>query len=1327
NQFVADDTLEDYALRYVPSKFRKWSELLIANTALGGISFLALEAIGASIVINYGFSNALWAILVVGLIIFLTNLPIAYYAAKYNLDIDLLTRGAGFGYIGSTITSLIYASFTFIFFALEASIMAQALELYFHLPLVYGYIVCSLIIIPLVFFGVTFINKLEAWTQPLWLILLVMPFAFIYHKAPETFEQFLSFAGQSSSGANFDPLLFGAAATISFSLIVQIGEQVDYLRFMPDKGPHNQKRWWLSMLAAGPGWIILGVAKQLAGAFLAFLAITQGLSLSEAHQPTQMYLTAYGYVFSSPAVVLVVTVLFVVVSQIKINVTNAYAGSLAWSNFFSRLTHSHPGRVVWLVFNITIALLLMELNVFTALGSVLGLYANVAVAWIGALAADLMINKPLGLSPTYIEFRRSHLHHINPVGTGAMLIASVVSIAAFLGVFGAMPQAFSSFISLGLAITLVPIIALLTKSRFYLASRPIDETTHEHSACTVCGQYYAPQDTSFCPRYNDSICSLCCTLDARCEDECKPKKPIHHRLGVWLNKLKESGGTRFLFIFIFLSSIIGAAFAIAYMQHKIASVPPLTAGTLAQLEQSFLSIYFIILILLGMMVWWIVLTERSYHLTQNDLDAQNAQLQDEIIDHRAVEEQLAEKEERLSLAARHNGVGIWDLDPQTEKLIWDDSMFSLFHIQKESFSGAYDAWVSTLHPDDREYAERDLHAALSGEKTFDTDFRIIWPNGEVRNIKGIAKVFRDKAGNPIRMLGINADITEQRQAEDKLRLMAHYDLLTGLPNRALFIDRLHKAIAHSHRSKHQLAICYLDLDHFKPVNDNYGHDVGDQLLIEVAQRISSTIREEDTVSRQGGDEFVLLLNDITSFEQYKQTLERIQYAIAQPFIIDNHSHIISVSSGVTLYPSDNSDIGTLLRHADQAMYQSKQSGRGHYYLFNTKQEQAITIKYHQLDEIEQALANNEFQLYYQPKVNMESGKVFGAEALIRWIHPKNGLIPPLDFLPIIEGTELEIKVGNWVISQALQQLDAWQKQDIYLEVSVNIASHHLLSESFFTELDTVLSKHPSVDSKYLQLEILESSALGDLNAISTIIETCQSALGIKVALDDFGTGYSSLTHLRSLPVDTIKIDQSFVRDMLDDPNDFTIIDGVIGLSDSFNREIIAEGVETTEHGLMLLIMGCKNVQGYGIAKPMPASNFPQWLKNYTPNQEWLQCSNQQRTKKENKVKLFILITEHWKDIFINNIQSSPEELEHWPIMNSKHCPCGMWIKRAKQDQLFEEKGLNQLDQTYIALHAIAQAMHSQYLNGNVNNARKKLSKFQTAFDEMNQAVRSLER
>jgi len=581
---------------------------------------------------------------------------------------------------------------------------------------------------------------------------------------------------------------------------------------------------------------------------------------------------------------------------------------------------------------------------------------------------------------------------------------------------------------------------------------------------------------------------------------------------------------------------------------------------------------------------------------------------------------------------------------------------------------------------------------------------------------------KDDNENIVNYVGIFSDITNSKRQQEQLSHMAHYDVLTSLPNRALFIDRFHQAIAHSKRTKHQLAICFLDLDSFKPINDNYGHEVGDKLLIEVAKRITSCIREEDTVSRQGGDEFALLLNDMESATQYEQALDRIHHSLAQPYLINDHTHRITASSGATMYPADDGDIDTLLRHADQAMYQAKLAGKHRYHLFNPEEDKRAVQKHHQLDEIEQALVNNEFQLYYQPKVNMRTGEVFGAEALIRWFHPDKGLIPPLDFLPIIQDSELELKVGNWVINEALSQLEDWHKQDIRPEVSVNISSHHLLSERFFSELDTALAKHSTVDSQCLQLEILESSALGDLNAITTVIETCQTALGVKVALDDFGTGYSSLTHLRSLPVDTIKIDQTFVRDMIEDPSDFAIIDGVIGLADSFSRKVIAEGVETASHGLMLLLMGCEEAQGYGIAKPMPANEYPQWLHDYTPNQDWLNCGNKHRTTKENKVKLFRLVAESWESKFIENTQASPEEIEHWPIMNDNRCHCGYWIKREQQEQLFESGGLEQLKRAHESMHLIAQTMNQQYQDGDIDAAREGLSELQIAFSNMNNAL-----
>ena len=461
------------------------------------------------------------------------------------------------------------------------------------------------------------------------------------------------------------------------------------------------------------------------------------------------------------------------------------------------------------------------------------------------------------------------------------------------------------------------------------------------------------------------------------------------------------------------------------------------------------------------------------------------------------------------------------------------------------------------------------------------------------------------AGVTLHYVCLFSDITQSNQQQQKLEFMAHYDELTLLPNRTLLAERFTLAIAHSKQSGTQLAVCFLDMDNFKPVNDNYGHDIGDQLLIEVAQRIRISIRDDDTASRQGGDEFVLLLGDLESLEHCDAMLQRILYSLAQPYTLDRHIFTITVSIGVTLFPVDDADLDTLLRHADHSMYKAKLAGKNRYHLFNPEQNQQRIQQRHQLEELQQAFSNNEFSLYYQPKVNMKTGEVFGAEALIRRLHPEQGLIPPAEFLPIIEDTELEIVIGDWVISEALKRIVQWQNMGIFIEVSVNISSYHLHSPSFLSQLENNLAGHPGLNAKYLQLEILESSALGDLNAIRSILTICREKFGVNIALDDFGTGYSSLTHLRNLPAGTIKIDQSFVKNMLDDADDYAIIDGVLALAGSFNREVIAEGVETTEHGLMLLKMGCEAAQGYGIARPMPAAEMPNWLDNYIPNQQWL--------------------------------------------------------------------------------------------------------------------------
>ncbi|HKX96190.1 MAG TPA: hybrid sensor histidine kinase/response regulator, partial [Methylibium sp.] len=474
NSWVARESMEDYALRFTARSFRKWSPLRVANTALGGAaSFLILEAIGATLLVRYGFTNAALAILVTGLVIFLAGLPISVYAARHGVDMDLLTRGAGFGYIGSTITSLIYASFTFIFFALEAAVMAYALELAFDIPPAWGYLVCALVVIPLVTHGVTAIGRLQAWTLPLWIVLLVAPFVAVLHANPGLVAGLVAYPGATGTHGGFEWLAFGAATTVGIALITQMGEQADYLRFMPERTAANRGRWWAGVLIGGPGWVLPGVLKMLGGALLAYLAITLSVPVDRAVDPNQMYLAAYEMVFSHYGTAVAATALFVVISQLKINVTNAYAGSLAWSNFFSRLTHSHPGRVVWVVFNTLIALLLMELDVFAAMGEVLGLYANIAIAWMMAVVADLVVSKPLGWSPAGIEYRRAFLYDVNPVGVGAMGIASALSVAAHLGAFGAAAQAFSAAIALVTAFVAAPALAWATKGRYYLA-RPVE-------------------------------------------------------------------------------------------------------------------------------------------------------------------------------------------------------------------------------------------------------------------------------------------------------------------------------------------------------------------------------------------------------------------------------------------------------------------------------------------------------------------------------------------------------------------------------------------------------------------------------------------------------------------------------------------------------------------------------------------------------------------------------------------------------------------------------------------------------------------------------------
>jgi len=646
NTWVANQTMEDYALRFAPRSFRKWSEFQVASTAFGSTSFLVLEAIGGFLSIHYGFTNAFWAIVTVGIIIFLISFPISYYAARYNIDIDLLTRSAGFGYFGSTITSLIYASFTFTLFALEASIMSLAIQLYFQIPIVIAHIISAIIVIPLVTFGITTISRLQLWTQPIWLILLFIPYCAVIIKEPQAILTLNAYFGIAVSGQNFNWLLFGSAATIAFSMVAQIGEQVDFLRFMPEKNQHNRRRWWAVTIIAGPGWIVFGVARQLGGALLAHLALRQGVAAEHAHEPTQMYFIAYSNVIENPQWALAITTLFVVISQVKINVTNAYAGSLAWSNFFSRLTHSHPGRVIWLWFNVLIALLLMEFGVFGAPEKVLGLFSNVSIAWISAVGAELLINKPLGLSPKLIEFKRAYLPDLNPIGIISTLLASTISILAYLGVFGEYAQAFSAFISLILAFMLVPVIASFTHVRHYLArSRHFKHDTIPRQCC-ICENSFEHEDMAYCPAYQGSICSLCCSLDARCLDACKPGARLDDYLEKFANCCLPARIDlrtrlrliRFMLLFGFLTTLTTTFIGIIYYQDLLIAKPDHSSFHL--LSTNFIKVYSSLLLFIGLCTWWFILNDESRRVAHDETAKQTQLLLAEIEEHKKTDQKL---------------------------------------------------------------------------------------------------------------------------------------------------------------------------------------------------------------------------------------------------------------------------------------------------------------------------------------------------------------------------------------------------------------------------------------------------------------------------------------------------------------------------------------------------------------------------------------------------------------------------------------------------------------------------------------------------------------
>jgi len=568
----------------------------------------------------------------------------------------------------------------------------------------------------------------------------------------------------------------------------------------------------------------------------------------------------------------------------------------------------------------------------------------------------------------------------------------------------------------------------------------------------------------------------------------------------------------------------------------------------------------------------------------------------------AIEQSRAET--RLHLAASvftHAREGILITDAQGNIIETNEVFSEITGYSREEVIGKNPRLLQSGHHDQDFFDSlwRDLmnkgdwNGEIWNKRKNGESFAALMTISAVQDIHGVAQNY----------VNLFTDITPLKEHQRQLEYIAHYDALTGLPNRVLLADRLKQAIAHSHRKSGSLAVAFLDLDGFKAVNDQHGHDMGDQLLVNIAHRLKEALREGDTLARIGGDEFVVVMVGFENPNDYEIVLNRLLVVAAEPVMLNQQFLRVSASIGVTLYPQDSADADQLLRHADQAMYIAKQAGKNCYHLFDVAKDIATKNQRESIEHIRAALDKKEFVLYYQPKVNMRTGEIIGAEALVRWQHPERGLLAPAAFLPVIEEHPLSIELGDWVIDDALRQIAHWRSMGLNIPVSVNVGAQQLQQSNFAQRLATQLSRHPSVPPDFLELEIVETSALKDIAEVAELMRACR-ALGVHFAVDDFGTGYSSLTYLKRLPAELLKIDQTFIRDMLDDPDDLEIVKGVIGLANAFHRNVIAEGVETIAHGEVLIPLGCELGQGYGIARPMPANALPHWAATWRPDIAW---------------------------------------------------------------------------------------------------------------------------
>ena len=607
---------------------------------------------------------------------------------------------------------------------------------------------------------------------------------------------------------------------------------------------------------------------------------------------------------------------------------------------------------------------------------------------------------------------------------------------------------------------------------------------------------------------------------------------------------------------------------------------------------------------------WILASGRVVEWESNGLPKRMLGTHQDISERKANELDFMITRQLLEESQSIAHVGGWELNLETGHLYWTAETYRLHDTSPDKFDPSVDAGVSYFLPDSREVISLAIDQAINNGIDYDLELESLTIKGRKIDVRTTCHVTQVN-GKSVRLTGIFQDISEQKAIQRKLELTnknlekanaalllsAHYDELTGLPNRILLSDRMQQAMTKSSRNNKLIAVAFIDLDGFKGINDSYGHNVGDQFLRMITQKLQMSLRGGDTLARIGGDEFVAVIDELNKPEDSHPALWRLLAAAANEVDVDGHRLKTTASIGVTFYPQINCSPDQLLRQADQAMYKAKQLGKNCWHVFDIEQDSAFKHKLEELDRIRLALHNEEFVLFYQPKIDLRSKQLIGMEALIRWNHPERGILPPVAFLPILEFDVLSIELGEWVIKTALTQLEKWHGTQMDVPISVNISPMQLQHPDFIVRLQEMLVKFPKRNLKNLEFEILESSAIEDIDLASGVIKQCKK-LGISFSIDDFGTGYSSLSYLKQISAEYLKIDQSFVRDMLVDADDRTIIKGIIELSKAFNLKVIAEGVETPAHGEELMALGCFLAQGYGIARPMPASDLPNWVKRW---------------------------------------------------------------------------------------------------------------------------------